>query len=441
MPPPRPVRSRLSQRLPGAAVVVVVVGLTVVWSQAPTAMRWSGRAAVLGSLSAITALTGTALFSVSVVLSARLRVLERSGAGLDRQLRWHHRLGGVSFALLSAHPVLLAWRSASRSWDQAAAWWRPAWGDRPLLAGQAALVVLAAGLAVTVFVPVRHQVFVVVQRALGVALVLGAAHALTVGGSTGTYGPLRWYVGLVLAAGLVAFAYHSVAGRFTAPRRRYTVSAVRDLGGSITEVRLCPSGPALQFTPGQFAYLRLPHSPVGGEAHPFSMASPPGDPELRFTVKSLGDYTGRLGEVAPGIAAVVEGPYGRFSHRLVPGRRQVWIAGGIGIAPFLSMAGSLEDGDGYDVTLLYGYRDDGPPAVLDELGRLAARGTGLEVVPVDEHRDGLIDVAFVRRHQPCLDEAEYLLCGPPPMLHALRAQLHDAGVPAHRIHDEAFVHP
>jgi len=414
-----------------------LVGLGLLWLRArPWASRTVNRPAVLGAAAGLSGLVGTVLLAWTIVLSARLRLVEAAAGGLDKVYRLHHRLGGVTFAVLALHPVLLSWRYAQVSWDRAAELWWPNGGGWYLRLGQLALYGLAAGMVATLYLSLRHRAMVWVQRGLGVLFVPAALHAFGVGGDLAEDPALRWYVGTFAVAACLALVVHTVAGRWTARHAHYRVAAVNGLSPTITELVLTPVGRGMTFEAGQFAFVRVPHGGVGAEPHPFSMASPPGDRRLRFTVKHLGDDTSRFGELQPGADAVVEGPYGRFGHRRVAGRRQAWIAGGIGIAPFLSMVTDL-DAD-HDVTLLYGYADDGPPAVLAELRAAAARTPNLRVALVDEHRDGRIDVARLRAVLGELDDVEFLVCGPPPMLHALRAQLAGAGVAAGRLHDEEF---
>ncbi len=422
-----------------AAITALLVGLAVLWVRArPWNSRFVNTPATFGAISSATSLAGTVLLSATIVLSARLRFVERSAGGLDRVYRFHHRLGAVSFSLLALHPVLLAWRYAQVSWPRAAELWRPALGDTALLSGQLALWGMVVAMTVTMFVAVRHQVLLWTQRLLGVLFVPAAFHVFRIGGDVGSDPALRWYVGVIVAAGLLALLVHTVAGRLLTTHYRYAVESVRPFGPDITELVLRPVGRVMPFVPGQFAFLRFAHQPIGTEAHPYSMASDPGADRLRFTIKHLGDYTAHIGELAPGAEATVEGPYGRFSHRFVAGQRQAWIAGGIGIAPFLSMAPTLaEDGD-HAVTLFYGYADDGPPPVLAELTALADCLGNLDVVLVDEHVDGRIDADALRRHLGSLEDVEFLLCGPPPMLHALQRQLAEAGVPARCVHFEEF---
>lgn len=420
--------------------MAVLLGvLLVLWASArPLASRFVNRPAALGAISSLAALAGTVLLSMTIVLSARLRLVERGAGGLDRVYRFHHRLGAVAFALLALHPCLLAWRYAHVSWDRSAALWRPDPADLALAGGQVALYGMAVAITATMWWSVRHQVLVWLQRALGVLFLPAAWHVFHAGGDSARYGPLRWYLGLVVAAGLASLLAHTFAGKVVSPHHGYEVTSVQALSPTITELQLRPLGRPLHFRPGQFAFLRFRGEHIGGEPHPYSIASAPDDRDLRFTVKHLGDYTAHIGEVTAGAHAIVEGPYGRFSHRFVAGRRQAWVAGGIGIAPFLSMAKALEADDPLQVTLFYGHGDDGPPPVLEELRTLAAARPNLELVPVDERDEGFIDVARLRRHLGDLDGTEFLLCGPPPMLHALQQQLTAAGVARHRIHFEEF---
>ncbi len=431
-------RRALPPTTPLLASLAILLGvLAVLWVQArPFSSRLVNRPAAFGAVSGAMSLVGTVLLSSTIVLSARLRIVERSAGGLDRVYRFHHRLGAVSFSLLALHPALLAWRYAQVSWSRAAELWRPDPGDLALLSGQVALYGMAIGMAITMFSTVRHQVLLWTQRMLGVLFLPAVYHVFRVGGDVGSSTALRSYVGAIVAAGVVALVVHTVAGRFLTPHYRYVVDSVRALNPQITEITLHPAGRSMPFVAGQFAFLRFADQPIGAEAHPYSMASPPTDATVRFTIKHLGDYTAHIEEVARGAPAIIEGPYGRFSHRYVRGKRQAWIAGGIGIAPFLAMAAALDTGCA--VTLFYGYADDGPPAILTELADLAARRPNLDLVLVDQHRDGIIDVTALRARLGTLDGIEFLLCGPPPMLHALQHQLDDAGVPSRRIHFEEF---
>jgi predicted ferric reductase len=422
-----------------ALVSGLVVLTTLLWLDArPWVTRTVNTPARLGAVSSFVAVQGTVLLSATIVLSARHRFVEGVLGGLDRVYRMHHWLGAVAFALLAFHPALLAWRYSRVSWHRAAHLWLPAGSDLALTAGQLALWVLCAGMVLTVFVRVRHAVLVWTQRVLGVAFLPAAYHAMRIGGDVGNDQALRRFMFAVCAVGLAALVFHTFLGRWTMPQHRYRLVRIRPLPGGVDELLLGPAGPPMRFVPGQFGFLRFRHEAIGGEAHPFSIASPPGEETVRFVVKELGDYTRRLlTEVHEGAEAVIEGPYGRFSHQVVRGVDQVWIAGGIGIAPFLSMAASLP-GSGIRADLYYCFPDEDQAPFLAELVRLEAEVPELTVHARCDRHDGLLTAEALAAHGP-LREREFLLCGPPVMMHSLRRQLRRAGVPPRRIHFEEFV--
>ena len=104
--------------------------------------------------------------------------------------------------------------------------------------------------------------------------------------------------------------------------------------GSVTLVTVETAVP-IRAIAGQFAFLAPASGPFKGEKHPFSIASVDGR-RLVFAVKHLGDFTdGCIPELKSGDALRVEGPWGAFLPNRMTGDA-VWIAAGIGVAPFLA---------------------------------------------------------------------------------------------------------
>ncbi|MDW8479637.1 MAG: c-type cytochrome [Xanthomonadales bacterium] len=159
--------------------------------------------------------------------------------------------------------------------------------------------------------------------------------------------------------------------------------------------------------------------------HPFSIASAPGQPELEFAIKELGDFTSRIGELPAGTRAYVDGPYGAFSiDRHPEASGFVFVAGGAGIAPILSMIRAMAArGDLRPAVLFYGNRRLDRAAYREELEALAAR-LPLRVVhvlhdpePGWEGERGFIDQAVLARHLPKERRGWHaFVCGPKPMI-------------------------
>ncbi len=429
--------SRLAAVVVGLGLLVVVVwAVDRPWQRRPV----DGVASWLGAMSTLTAATGVLLMGVTIVLSARFAAVESLTGGLDKVYRQHHLYGSLAFTVLLVHPALLTWERAQLSIARAARLWRPT-ADVGLLTGQLAMALMIPAMVVTVFVTVRHQRLVLVQRLLGLLVLPMAVHAVD-----GTTDPmLRALMIAVLGAAVLALAKHTMLGRRLDRHAPYRVTEVRELGSGLVSLSLAPVGRAMRFVPGQFAYLRLTDAAVTSEPHPFSIASDPGATGIRFVVKELGDWTAGIDAVEPGAAAVVEGPYGRFSHRFVKGRSQLWVAGGVGITPFLSMAASLAPrGCPYDVDLVWCTpTTETAPFLAEELRALAADRPHLRVHLRADDVDGLVtadalaELCEAAPGRP-ITEREILLCGPEAMRDALTDGLTSLGVVHRRIHEEGF---
>ena len=111
---------------------------------------------------------------------------------------------------------------------------------------------------------------------------------------------------------------------------------------SFFEISMVPEHKPIKYKSGQFVFVRFYNQRLTKESHTFSIASKSNDETLRIVVKKLGDYTSNMEELKVGDKVAVEGPYGRFNYKNYS-RDQVWIAGGIGITPFLGMVRDLYD--------------------------------------------------------------------------------------------------
>jgi predicted ferric reductase len=175
----------------------------------------------------------------------------------------------------------------------------------------------------------------------------------------------------------------------------------------------------------------------GWHRHPFTISSAPHEDVVRVTVKALGDYTARLQHlVEPGMPAVIGGPHGRFTH-LKGTDRQIWVAGGVGVAPFLSWLRALDGDLAQRVDFFYSAEGEAPFA--DEIRAIAARHESLHAHLVDSRTDGRLTAERVLETaggDP--RELSVFLCGPRGMLRTFQTRLRVAGVPARRIHREHF---
>ena len=117
-----------------------------------------------------------------------------------------------------------------------------------------------------------------------------------------------------------------------------------------------PVGKPLRIKPGQFAFLKV-HKAGLREAHPFTVAGIGQDGSVHFAIKALGDFTSSLREnLRLGDRLGLEGGYGHFSYTR-GGDRQIWLAGGIGITPFLAMVEAMPATQSRQIHMVYCVRN------------------------------------------------------------------------------------
>jgi propane monooxygenase reductase subunit len=231
------------------------------------------------------------------------------------------------------------------------------------------------------------------------------------------------------------------------------VEAVDDLTHDIRRLVLAAvNGDGLTFKPGQYVDIAIPGD-SGGDVRSFSMANIPSHPpgELEFMIKIYpdGKFSGLLadGGIVPGQQLEVTGPYGMFTLRETSDRPLLFIGGGAGMAPILSLLRSLADeGSTRPAVDYYGARGPGDPCHLEELAQLEQRLETFRFVPaLSDCADGEpwsgergLITEVVARLEPELQEVDAYLCGPPPMVDAAIDLLIASGVPKSRVYYDKF---
>lgn len=435
-------------------------GITLVLALPAVVERFRSVTASIVAVGVLFGLLGIAGFAANIILGARLPFAPRLLGGLERLYSVHRTNGRVAYLLVLLHVVFIATGRALESPDAALALFT--FGSGPVIAlGLAAFAGMTAAIAATLYARLTHETFVYVQRSFGFVFVLAAVHAFMTAGVKASSRPLTVYLALLALIAIAAFAYRSLFANLLVRRFDYSVTEVNKLDSSVVEIKMEPLDRPLVSRPGQFVFVTFYSEafharfhPVsmaseGGSAivilrpgdardqfHPFSLTSTPADRHLSLVIKAVGDFTTALHVLEPGARARVEGPYGEFSFLDVRNRRQVWIAGGIGITPFLSMARSKPPDD-FEITLFWGVNDRAQAYFAEELNAVAEELPGFSFHLVPEDEAGFISVASVEEHVD-LRSSDILIVGPPAMERSLREQFLAAGVSPDRIHSERF---
>jgi len=406
----------------------------------------AGRGGFGHELSSVLGFLALSTMTMQFALTARFTWLAPP-FGTDLVYAFHRSITWVSLALVLAHPVALLGRDT----PEALGWLGVVGVPASIAAGVLALYALAALLVTSTLrraLRLPYEPWRVTHGLLATAaLALGSFHALSADRLLAR--PVeRWaWIAWTGAWGLLL-----VRVRILKPlvllRRPWRVREVRPEGGRVTTLVLEPDGhEGFRFRAGQFAWLTLFGSPFLAREHPFSFSgSSQAAPRLELSIKAAGDFTERAQRIAPGARAYVDGPFGSMTLDGFPDADgYLLVAGGIGIAPCLSILRTLADrGDRRRHVLVYGTARWEATPFRDALLELKAR-LHLEVVHVIEEppdgwrgETGLVSQELLARHLPRDMRVTCFVCGPPRMMNAVERALVRLGVPLGDVHSERF---
>ncbi len=380
------------------------------------------------------------------VLVARIKWIERP-FGMDILSRFHRSMGIFVTVMMASHPVLMEFGGGQvLAFDQP--WY--------IWLGRAGLTLLLIHTLISVYskrVGLTFEQWRRIHYVLApLVIILVFVHSWETGDDLKLpQVQILWVI--LLAAAASAYVYHKIIVPARLRRSPYRVVDVQPEAEKVWTVKLAPSeGESLyEYQPGQFHFItfyRGGNLPV--EEHHWTISSSPTQKGfISSTIKESGDFTATIGRTKSGDTAAVQGPFGRFCYTLHPAEKDfVFIAGGIGITPLMSMLRHMRDTKaGVDVLLLYANRTEKDIVFRDELAAIeAGDAPRLKVVHTLSDPDsgwggekGYVDREKIQRFvSGNLSEKAFYVCGPPAMNTKTIETLLALGVPWAHIHTEIF---
>ena len=405
-------------------------------------------------------MAGFTAFAINLFMGGRFWFVERLFGGLDRMYKVHRKVGETAFGLLTAHFACILIGYWLTMGTGSFFLFKPS--TPATFFAVLALVTMGTVLLLTLYGRLNHEMFIYVHRLFGVVFLVGIYHVFWNVELEGSSEVENAYLQGVAVIGVAGYLYRSVLGKTLVRRIVYRVAKVNRLDEFVTEVIMAPEDKHLRYKPGQFVFVTfesrgihdefhpmdveteaesatvtLRPGAVRNQAHPFSITSAPDAPHLSVAVKALGDFTKAMRALEVGARVYVEGPYGSFSHLNIGNRKQIWIAGGIGVTPFLSMARSLTEDD-WEIDFYYAMETGSQKYFIEDFYELGDQNPRVRTIPIQHDQLGHVTAEDIEAVSRDLPEKDILICGPPPMMFALRSQLRAKGVPDEQIHFEEF---
>ena len=325
-----------------AVVIVAAAPMFGFWIGHGGLQQFATAAGAATAVGQLTALAGTYLALVQLVLMSRSPWLDRT-FGMDRLAVWHRWLGFATVWLLVAHGVFttVGFAAASDTSIIAEAWAMVTTYPFVLMA------VASLGLFILVAVSsvrwarrrLSYETWYGLHLYAYLAIVLGSAHQLVVGTDFMDDALARAYWILLYAAVVVLILAFRVGQPIaTSLHHGLRVANIVAEGPGVVSIYLTGRDlEQLQADAGQYFQWRFLTRATWWRTHPFSLSAAPNGRWLRITVKALGDDTRALGSLPIGTKVFVEGPYGALTLARRSRRGVLLIAGGIGIAPIRAL--------------------------------------------------------------------------------------------------------
>lgn len=281
------------------------------------------------------ALIGICLLSLTIILSLRLSLIESIFGGLDVVYKAHHLIGQIAFIMIFFHPLFLLINSI-QNLDLILFYFLPG-KYLPHTIGTISFLLLVLLLVFTLLINLPYKLWHLSHKLMGVTLILATWHALLSGTDINLYPILKWWVLLIAFIGIFSYLYMLFLYQLIGPRHKAFVKYV-ETKGDITEIKFLVKK-KFKFNPGQFVFIKFLNLEKSFEIFPFSISCSPNEELVRISAKKSGDFTSyTLPKVNVGDPVFLYGPYGKFGEKALFGNKDmIWIAGGIGITPFLSM--------------------------------------------------------------------------------------------------------
>ncbi|AFG38501.1 ferredoxin reductase family protein [Spirochaeta africana] len=364
------------------------------------------------------------------ILTARVRLLDR-WIGLDQLIHLHRLIGMGVLVTAVLHGALY---SIPAAFEGRLTPDMP--GDWPIALGSTALLLLLAiGITAMLYRKLgwRYETWKRIHQGAYLLLPLVLLHGFVFGSHLSWHPVLQLQI--LAGTAVVVWLLLTRGIRFI---RRTPMTLRRAEQVTHDTTRLVFDRPqGFRFVPGQFVFLRIRGRTLSEPPHPFTLSGNADADHLEITAKAIGDFTARLPGLQPGDQVSIDGPFGVF-HPLPQQDKVLWIAGGIGITPFLAALRSLETRDHPEIVLIWGNKTPADIPYQQELRTLLETDPGIRLMHVfsensepepdfGEVYHGFVTAALLK---DAADEdlPRTSICGPPAMRRAVLPLLRDIGI-------------
>jgi predicted ferric reductase len=442
-------RVTFAQRLIVLVWGLVLLSIVALWVTGSSQLIGTSLSGTLLAIGRLLGLLATFFALTQFMLMGRVAWIERQ-FGLDRLAGYHRLNGYLAIMLIVLHPIFIVGSYAVQTGRN----YIVEYFDTIQRIPYVWLALIAEILFVMVVLSsiyiarkrMPFEAWYFVHLLVYAAIVIVPFHQFVIAPELAGSEFGRWYwLGLYgfVAFNVLAWRFGAIGYNFM--KYDFKVSRVVMETPTVTSVyiKAAKGNGMLTVKPGQFVLIRILNRAFWWQEHPFSVSWVPQGNELRLTIRNVGTYTRKIANLKPGARVFISGPYGRLTSDVMTTKKQLLIAGGIGITPLRSLSEQAAK-EGTNAVVVYANRDASDVPLKKEMDKIGAspnvavRYVFSDEKPAKGRLIGRVDGDMIRHLVSDFKSRDIYLCGPPAMMAALVRDLHALGVPAEQIHLERF---
>ncbi len=204
-------------------------------------------------------------------------------------------------------------------------------------------------------------------------------------------------------------------------------------------------GSVFSFISGQYTMLSIENINNTKQSRPFSISSSPTNKKLiQLAIKVHGDFTQKVSKLKIGDMVTLSKPNGFFTFD-EKNKNIVFLAGGIGITPFMSAIKYVSEKNlNNKITLIYSNKTKKDIVFLNDLEEISKNHTHIQIIFTltddnsEKYENGYIDIKMIKKYTHVSNDVLFSLCGPVPFMESIKHQLLETGIKNDNIDMERF---
>ena len=396
--------------------------------------KYGGIPHILKGLGSTIGVTGYFLFSFSLFLSSRIKKLEDWFGSLDQIYHLHHKIGLWGFYFLLCHPWFYAVKWILYRPDKFFLFIFPIHHRISVNVGSYAFWLMLFIIGATIFKLFPYDKWKLMHRFMSLVFILATFHIFFSQRPFNSSKASLVLICIPMGFGFFGVLYKQIFTPFFFKTPTYKVVDAEKINDNIVKVTFKPEGKPLNFFLGQYAFFSF-QGKMSKEQHPFTICKEKNDSRISIFVKARGDFTKSLyNNIRPGFSARLEGPYGRFDYTK-GGANQIWIAGGIGIVPFLAWKEQIPRWPG-KIDFFYCVHRIVDAVLFEQFQNIQSNNFNCFLFCTEMNKH--LTVTQIAKTENDLRQKDVFMCGPRKLTHSFASELVNLGIKRKNIYFEDF---